>query len=190
MKSKIILFISLIILVIINLVFNNYLIFVDLPIIIFIFSVYDRITFIKIQNTFNNSTKSNLAIQESELELTAFFEKVCVPMCIVDRKGFKFLKVNKSLCDLLGYSEEELLSKSFIDFIHPDDRQSTLDEMANQMKTSRSMNFENRYLCLKDDKFMFDNEQFIEIDSEVVTNPPTTVTTTLPKKVKMQRIKM
>ena len=148
MKSKIILFISLIILVIINLVFNNYLIFVDLPIIIFIFSVYDRITFIKIQNTFNNSTKSNLAIQESELELTAFFEKVCVPMCIVDRKGFKFLKVNKSLCDLLGYSEEELLNNKLDKFILKDDYKKTYEYSKSiyeeHIKTSF---FINRYVC-------------------------------------------
>jgi PAS domain S-box-containing protein len=39
------------------------------------------------------------------------------------------------------------LTKPFIDFVHPDDRQSTIDEMARQIKTGLSMNFENRYMC-------------------------------------------
>ncbi len=75
-----------------------------------------------------------------------FFNITSDLMVIADPVGC-FKKINPAGLATLGYSEEELLSKSFIDFIHPDDRQSTLDEMANQMKTSRSMNFENRYLC-------------------------------------------
>jgi len=57
-----------------------------------------------------------------------------------------FKKVNPTCLQLLGYSEEELIAKPFIDFVHPDDKQSTLDEMARQIKIGSSLNFENRYL--------------------------------------------
>lgn len=67
-------------------------------------------------------------------------------MVIADPNGC-FKKINAAGLVLLGYKKEELLAKPFIDFVHPDDRQSTLDEMAHQIQTGSSMNFENRYLC-------------------------------------------
>lgn len=67
-------------------------------------------------------------------------------MVIADSNGY-FKKINPAGLVLLGYTEEELLAKPFIDFVHPGDRQHTLEEMANQIKTGSSMNFENRYLC-------------------------------------------
>jgi diguanylate cyclase (GGDEF)-like protein/PAS domain S-box-containing protein len=41
-------------------------------------------------------------------------------MGLVSPKG-AWLQVNSSLCDMLGYSEEELLQKPFQEFVHPDD---------------------------------------------------------------------
>jgi diguanylate cyclase (GGDEF)-like protein/PAS domain S-box-containing protein len=46
-------------------------------------------------------------------------------MALVDRSG-RWLTVNRSLCDGLGYSKEELLAKSFSDVAHPDDLAATL----------------------------------------------------------------
>lgn len=67
-------------------------------------------------------------------------------MCIADPNG-AFLKTNPACTRTLGYSEAELVSKPFIEFVHPDDRQSTLDEMEKQQRIGSSMNFENRYRC-------------------------------------------
>ena len=39
------------------------------------------------------------------------------------------------------------MAKPFIDFVHPDDRQYTLDEMARQLRRGFSLKFENRYVC-------------------------------------------
>src|SRR5207247_9353815 len=38
------------------------------------------------------------------------------------------LQVNAALCELVGYTDEELLSKTFIELTHPDDR-ADLDEL-------------------------------------------------------------
>ncbi len=84
-----------------------------------------------------------------EIEREQFFKFFNISsdiMVIADPNGC-FQKINPACLDVLGYSETELLSKPFIDFVHPDDRQNTLDEMANQIKTGKSMNFENHYLC-------------------------------------------
>lgn len=87
--------------------------------------------------------------KKAEAEREQFFKFFNISsdlMVIADPNGC-FLKVNPAGLVLLGYTEEELLSKPFIDFVHPDDRQNTLDEMARQIRTGNSMNFENRYLC-------------------------------------------
>lgn len=68
-------------------------------------------------------------------------------VCLIDANGC-FKKVNQSLVDLLGYNEDALYDKSFIHFIHPDER-STLPDITSLInnKASDSEAFENRYTC-------------------------------------------
>lgn len=97
-----------------------------------------------------NDNKINI---ESDCEqFFKFFNLSDDVMVIADPNG-AFKKVNPACLKVLGYSEEEILSKPFIYFVHPDDKQSTLDEMARQIKSGSSINFENRYIC-KDGKVL------------------------------------
>ncbi len=67
-------------------------------------------------------------------------------MVIADPNG-AFMKVNPACTETLGYSESELVAKPFIDFVYPDDKQSTIEEMVRQLQRGFSLNFENRYVC-------------------------------------------
>ena len=75
-----------------------------------------------------------------------FFQTSADLMCIADPNG-AFVKTNPACSEQLGYSETELMAKPFIEFVHTDDRQSTLDEMTRQLQKGFSLNFENRYIC-------------------------------------------
>lgn len=75
-----------------------------------------------------------------------FFNSSTELMGIADPNG-AFKKVNPAFLDTLGYSESEVLARPFVEFVHPDDRQSTLDEMKGQLERGFSLNFENRYTC-------------------------------------------
>ena len=48
------------------------------------------------------------------------FEHAAIGMALVAPDG-KWLRVNRSVCDITGYSEEELLQRSFQDITHPND---------------------------------------------------------------------
>ena len=48
------------------------------------------------------------------------FEHAAIGMALVSPDG-KWLRVNRSVCEITGYSEEELLQRPFQDITHPDD---------------------------------------------------------------------
>lgn len=67
-------------------------------------------------------------------------------MCIADPFGC-FLHLNPAFVSLTGYTERELVSHPFVDFVHPEDRQRTIGEMKRQVALGPSIGFENRYIC-------------------------------------------
>ena len=75
-----------------------------------------------------------------------FFTASADLMCIADPDG-AFKRTNPAFSEVLGYSEAELVSRPFIEFVHPEDREQTLAEMKRQQEVGYSLDFENRYLC-------------------------------------------
>ena len=108
---------------------------------------------IKITSIIRDITKQNIthkelinAIKERK-QFFNFFNLSPEIMLIASPDGV-FQSVNPATTKLLGYSEEILTSKPFLDFIHPDDKEITLREFEKQTKQgAHSINFENRYLC-------------------------------------------
>ena len=66
-------------------------------------------------------------------------------VCMAGTDGF-FRKVNPAFSVCLGWSNKELLAIPFIDFVHPDDKVQTLQELSKLSQGFRSINFDNRYL--------------------------------------------
>ncbi len=67
--------------------------------------------------------------------------------CIAGFDGY-FKKINPSWEKSLGYTEAEILSKPFIELVHPDDLEKTKTIFAGQMEQGLEvLNFENRYRC-------------------------------------------
>lgn len=80
-----------------------------------------------------------------DLDLHRFFYKNPNNLCVAGLDGF-FKEVNDSFCKFLGFAKEDLLSKSFIELIHPDDVEKTLKEMDSLSQGVTTFSFENRYL--------------------------------------------
>jgi PAS domain S-box-containing protein len=66
-------------------------------------------------------------------------------VCIADTNAY-YKIVNDGFAKTLGYSREELLSRPFLEFIHPDDLEKTLEEVKNLTQNNPTVDFENRYI--------------------------------------------
>ena len=75
-----------------------------------------------------------------------FFELSMDMLCVANMEGY-FVTVNPAFQNTLGYSFDELTKKPFLDFVHPDDRDSTLKEMTKLDAGHATLHFVNRYLC-------------------------------------------
>lgn len=82
--------------------------------------------------------------------LENFFNVNLDLLCIASLDGY-FLKTNKEFEHVLGYDSNELISKPFIQLIHPDDISATKDTMAQLSKNEKVHSFVNRYRCKNGD---------------------------------------
>ncbi len=67
--------------------------------------------------------QAEAALRESEAEFRTVFETAAIGMAESDLSTGKWTRVNRKLCEITGYSAEELLQMSFRDVSLPEDRQ-------------------------------------------------------------------
>ena len=77
-------------------------------------------------------------------ELDHFFTLSPDMLCIGDFDG-NFTRVNPAWERALGYTMDQLVARSYLELVHPDDRKSTLDALSHIASGSRLVQFENRY---------------------------------------------
>jgi PAS domain S-box-containing protein len=58
-----------------------------------------------------------------------------------------FKRVNPAFEQLLGYSQQEALSRPYVEFVHPDDRERTESTSVRLREGERTVAFANRYIC-------------------------------------------
>lgn len=93
------------------------------------------------------ATFVDLTPERKQTEMIEQFFSVGLDLfCIANTEGY-FLKLNKAWERTLGYTIEELLSKQFLEYVHPDDLQSILDALSELGSDKEVLNFVNRYRC-------------------------------------------
>lgn len=83
--------------------------------------------------------------RRAERELEDIFNLSLDLLCIAGKDGY-FKRVNPAFERTLGYSGDELLSRPFTDFVHPDDRAETEVAQRRLVRGDDIVQFENRYL--------------------------------------------
>jgi PAS domain S-box-containing protein len=89
---------------------------------------------------------AEFALRASEALYRQTFELATAGIAHVDLTG-RFMKVNRRLCEILGYSEKELIGRSVKEVSHPEDRDLTDAQRARVHDGEvDSVRFEKRYL--------------------------------------------
>ncbi|HEU4594285.1 MAG TPA: PAS domain S-box protein, partial [Pyrinomonadaceae bacterium] len=74
------------------------------------------------------------------------FDYAAIGMALVSTEG-RWLQVNRSLCHILGYTEQELLSRDFLAVTHPDDLGAALANIGQLLKGKvPTSQMEKRYI--------------------------------------------
>lgn len=91
-------------------------------------------------------TETNINLKDSEGRFRSAFDLAAVGMALISPQN-QFLKVNQALCDIVGYSETELLLMNINDIVHTEDLKTNEKFMqkmlGGEVKTAQSA---QRYL--------------------------------------------
>jgi len=99
--------------------------------------------------TFRDITErkqTEAALRESEERFAGAFEQAPIGVALVGPTGL-WLKVNRSLCELVGYSEAELLARTFQDITYPGDHEADQEIVRGLIAGDlRTCELEKRYI--------------------------------------------
>ena len=84
--------------------------------------------------------------RRAEAKLLRYFDASLDLLATVDTSGH-FVRVNPAWETTLGYTPAELMARPYIEFVHPEDRQATLEQSTHLRQDRRDLvRFRNRYL--------------------------------------------
>ncbi|WP_210420254.1 PAS domain S-box protein [Aquisphaera giovannonii] len=83
-------------------------------------------------------------LRRPEREMARFFELSPDLFGLASLDGY-FRRVNENFARVLGYQGDEILSRPYLDFVHPDDVEQTRRQMVKLTEGKPVVRFENRY---------------------------------------------
>ncbi|MDZ5461020.1 PAS domain S-box protein [Azohydromonas lata] len=90
--------------------------------------------------------QAELDLSASEQRFQATFEQAAVGIALVAPDG-RWMRVNHKLCDIVGYSDQEMLALTFQDITHPDDLDADLSEVRRMLaREITTYAMEKRYI--------------------------------------------
>lgn len=95
------------------------------------------------------------ALEQVECDMTRFFELSLDLFCIAGFDGF-FRRINSNFSRVLGFSDHELLSRPFLDFVQKEDRFKTIEVMGELLEGQPVVRFCNRYRTASGEAIMFE----------------------------------
>ncbi|MBA3617265.1 MAG: PAS domain S-box protein, partial [Rubrobacteraceae bacterium] len=102
--------------------------------------------FVGVQNDITQRRRIEEVLRESEERFRATFEHAAIGAAQVGIEG-RWLRVNRRLCEIVGYEREELLERTFQDITHPDDLDEDLALVRRLLEDElQTYTVEKRYL--------------------------------------------
>lgn len=102
--------------------------------------------FIGVIQDVSERKQAEIALRESEERFRAIFEQAAVGISQTTLSG-QFLRVNPGFCEIMGYTEAELLEMAWQEITHPDDVEPNLDYVSQLLAGHiQTYSLEKRYI--------------------------------------------
>jgi len=106
----------------------------------------------ELRQTNDELLQAKQVAEENREHFSTIFNMSQSFVCIADINTSTFKFINPTFKRILGFEDGELLSKPFVEFIHPDDVKPTIEVVEKQLKAGNPVTiFENRYKCKNGD---------------------------------------
>ena len=122
---------------------------------------------IELLQTLNSNLETQ--VQYCEQRFQATFEQAAVGIVHISLEG-SFLQINQRFYDLVGYARDELLTKHFLDIIHPDDRESHRNCIEKLIRSELPLYSQEKRLRLRNGSSIWVNVT-VSIVSQPATKP-------------------
>jgi PAS domain S-box-containing protein len=99
---------------------------------------------IELRRSVSDQSQAIRERRRAEEELDQLFTLSLDMLCIAGFDGY-FKRINPAWEGTLGIPTAELLSRPYVDFVHPDDREATIHEAEKMDRGALTISFENRY---------------------------------------------
>ncbi len=93
---------------------------------------------------YRKQLQTDLELKKKTEEFESYFSSALDLFCIADTDG-NFIRVNKEWENILGYSVKDLEKRKFLEFVHAEDIESTIEAIQQLSSQHEVINFVNRY---------------------------------------------
>ncbi|MBX9580832.1 MAG: PAS domain S-box protein, partial [Gemmataceae bacterium] len=105
-----------------------------------------RTALLAVWHDLTDRKKAEDALRQSEEQFRLSFDQAAIGKALVAPDG-RWLRVNRAVCEIVGYTEAELLARTFQDITHPDDLAADLDLVRRVLGGDlRTYQIEKRYV--------------------------------------------
>lgn len=105
-----------------------------------------RTVLYSIVHDITDRTRAEAALKENEATFRSAFDYSAIGMALVLPDG-RWFQVNRSVCEIVGYTEQELLARDFQSITHPDDLAEDLEYVRQLLSGEiKSYQMEKRYV--------------------------------------------
>lgn len=107
----------------------------------------DTRLFVGIIRDITERSQQEMELRDAEERFRSAFEDAAIGMALTRAEDLSYLRVNRALCEMLGYPEEDLLKMTVRDLTHPEDQEDTLSYAQRAREgEAESYELEKRYL--------------------------------------------
>ncbi|MEA2452758.1 MAG: hypothetical protein QOG04_1468 [Actinomycetota bacterium] len=105
-------------------------------------------------------------LRQSEQLFRGAFDVARTGIALIDADGRSYVDVNQSLCDMVGYTKEELMALDWVEITHPDDRAINIAAVAEFFAGRKEVSYIKKRYVRKDGAVIS-----VEISDSLVRGP-------------------